>query len=95
MEKVKLIVNDAGMFGLKLDDMAKYKQRDARRKYVVIKLMKGKALMKHSLHEETATSVLMQLFTSGNERCRTTDAPPIAHERDSICICKQQTLNDS
>ena len=32
MEKVKIIVNDAGMFGLKLDAMAKYKLRDARGK---------------------------------------------------------------
>jgi len=31
-----------------------------------IKLMKGKALRKHSLHEKTA-SVLLKLFISGNE----------------------------
>jgi len=31
------------------------------------KLMKGKALMKHSLHEKTAASVLLKLFISGNE----------------------------
>ena len=31
------------------------------------KLMKGKALRKHSLHEKTAAPVLLKLFTSGNE----------------------------
>ena len=31
------------------------------------KLMKGKALRKHSLHEKTAASVLSKLFLSGNE----------------------------
>ena len=40
-----------------------------------IKLMKGKALRKHSLHEKTAASVLLKLFISGNEWCHTTDAP--------------------
>ena len=40
-----------------------------------IKLMKGKALRKHSLHEKTAASVLLKLFISSNEWCRTTDAP--------------------
>jgi len=40
-----------------------------------IKLMKGKALMKHSLHKKTAASVLLKLFISGNEWCHTTDAP--------------------
>ena len=39
------------------------------------KLMKGKALRKHSLHEKTAASVLLKLFISGNEWCHTTDAP--------------------
>ena len=34
-----------------------------------IKLMKGKALRKHSLHEKTAASVLLKLFISGNECC--------------------------
>ena len=29
-----------------------------------IKLMKGKALRKHSLHEKTAASVLLKLFIS-------------------------------
>jgi len=33
----------------------------------IIKLMKGKALRKHSLHEKTAASVLLKLFISGNE----------------------------
>ena len=42
---------------------------------VDIKLMKGKALRKHSLHEKTAASVLLKLFISGNEWCHTTDAP--------------------
>ena len=32
-----------------------------------IKLMKGKALRKQSLHEKTAASVLLKLFISGNE----------------------------
>jgi len=31
------------------------------------KLMKGKALRKHSLHEKTAASALLKLFISGNE----------------------------
>jgi len=35
--------------------------------YVLIKLMKGKALRKHSLHEKTAASVLLKLFISSNE----------------------------
>ena len=42
---------------------------------VTIKLIKGKALRKHSLHEKTAASVLLKLFISGNELCHTTDAP--------------------
>jgi len=33
----------------------------------MVKLMKGKALRKHSLHEKTAASVLLKLFISGNE----------------------------
>jgi len=33
----------------------------------IIKLMKGKTLRKHSLHEKTAASVLLQLFISSNE----------------------------
>jgi len=33
----------------------------------LIKLMKGKALREHSLHEKTAASVLLKLFISGNE----------------------------
>jgi len=41
----------------------------------VIKLMKGKAPRKHSLHEKTAASVLWKLFISSNEWCHTTDAP--------------------
>jgi len=32
-----------------------------------IKLMKEKALRKHSLHKKTAASVLLKLFISGNE----------------------------
>ena len=32
-----------------------------------VKLMKGKALRKHSLHEKTAASVLLKLFISGNK----------------------------
>jgi len=34
-----------------------------------IKLMKGKALRKHSLHEKTAAAVLLKLFISGYEWC--------------------------
>jgi len=33
----------------------------------LIKLMKGKALRKHSLHEKTAAVVLLKLFISINE----------------------------
>jgi len=44
------------------------------RKPVYIKLIKGKALRKHSLHEKTAASVLLKLFISSNEWCHTTDA---------------------
>jgi len=44
----------------------------------IIKLMKGKALRKHSLHEKTAASVLLKLFISSNEWWHTTDAPPLA-----------------
>jgi len=40
-----------------------------------IKLMKGKALRKHSLHEKTAASVLLKPFICSNEWCHTTDAP--------------------
>ena len=40
-----------------------------------IKLMKGKALRKQSLHAKTAASVLLKLFISSNEWCHTTDAP--------------------
>jgi len=40
-----------------------------------IKLMKRKALRKHSLHEKTAASVLLKLFISSYEWCHTTDAP--------------------
>ena len=40
-----------------------------------IKLMKRKALRKHSLHGKTAASVLLKLFISDNESCHTTDAP--------------------
>ena len=34
-----------------------------------IKLMKGKALRKHRLHEKTAAAVLLKLFISGYEWC--------------------------
>jgi len=33
----------------------------------IIKLMKGKALREHSMHEKTAASVLLKLFISSNE----------------------------
>ena len=58
-----------------------------------IKLMKGKACMKHSLHEEKAASVLLKPFISGNKGCHTTDAP-LAHERNSFSKCKQHTIHD-
>jgi len=38
-------------------------------------LEKGKAFRKHCLHGKIAASVLLKLFTSGNKRCYTTDAP--------------------
>ena len=40
-----------------------------------IKLMKGKTLTKHSMHEKTAASVSLKLSNSGNEWCHNTDAP--------------------
>ena len=43
--------------------------------FIYSKLMKGKALRKHSLHEKTTASVLLKMFISGNECCHTTDAP--------------------
>ena len=43
--------------------------------------MKGKALRKHNLLWNTAASVLLKLFISGNERCHTTDAPSALAER--------------
>ena len=33
----------------------------------LIKLMKGKAIRKHSMHEQTAASVLLKLFINSNE----------------------------
>ena len=41
----------------------------------LIKMMKGKALRKHSLHEKTIASVLLELFITSNELCLITDAP--------------------
>jgi len=43
-------------------------------KHSLIKLRKGKATRKHSLHAKIAASVLLKLFLSYNERCHTTDA---------------------
>jgi len=43
--------------------------------YSEIKLMKGKALKKHSLYGKKAASVLLKQFINGNERYHTTDAP--------------------
>jgi len=34
----------------------------------VVKLMKGKALRKHSLHEKTEASVLLKLFISSKKQ---------------------------
>jgi len=42
--------------------------------YKLFKLMKGKALRKHSLREKIAASVLLNLLISSNEWCHTTDA---------------------
>ena len=39
------------------------------------KLIKGKALRKHSLHGKKAALVLLKMFISGNESCYTNDAP--------------------
>jgi len=39
------------------------------------KLMKGKALWKHSLHGKVAALVLLKLLISSYKRCHTTDAP--------------------
>ena len=41
------------------------------------KLMKGKALKKHSQHDKNSASVLLKLFISDNEGCHTTDAPSV------------------
>ena len=41
----------------------------------LIKLMKEKAPRKHSLHGETAVTVLLKLYISGNERYHCTDVP--------------------
>ena len=59
-----------------------------------IKLIKWKALRKHRLHDKTAASVLLKLFSRSNEWCHTTD--PLAHERNSIFNWKQRicTLHD-
>jgi len=35
-------------------------------------IIKGKALMKHSLHGKIAASVYLKMFISGNGRCHTT-----------------------
>jgi len=59
--------------------------------YSEIKLIKRKALMKHSLHGKIAASVLLKQFISGNERYHTTD--PV-HERNSIFKCKQHIIHD-
>ena len=40
---------------------------------------------------ENSSLGFLKLFISGNERCHTTDAP-LAHNRNSIFKCKQQTL---
>jgi len=42
---------------------------------MIIKLIKGKFLMKHSLHKKKTASVLLKLFMNGNDWCQTTDAP--------------------
>jgi len=59
---------------------------------MLTKLMKGKAVRKHSLHEKTAASALLKLFIGGNEKCHTTDAP-LAHEQNSIFKYRQHTFH--
>ena len=59
-----------------------------------IKLMKGKALRKHSLHEQTAASVLLKPFISSNEWCHTTDAPSAWAELHVKCEQHTCTLHD-
>ena len=44
-------------------------------KHILINYELGKSLKKHSLHGEKATMVLLKLFTNGNEKFHTTDAP--------------------
>jgi len=51
------------------------KWRNCYIKCVKIKLMKGKAVRKHSLNGKIAASILLKLFISGNEKCHTTDVP--------------------
>jgi len=57
---------------------------------VCIKLIKGKVLRKHRLHEETAASVLLKLFLSLVMNVAT-PLTPGAHEQNSIFKCKQHT----
>jgi len=40
----------------------KQQPKHKQQQHCLIKLMKGKALRKHSLHEKTAASVLLKLF---------------------------------
>ena len=61
-------------------------------KKLFIKLMKGKALRKHSLHGETAALVLLKLFINGNEICHTTDAPKPLYLKVCRNICEVQFL---
>jgi len=50
------------------------------------KLIKGKVLRKHSLHEKTAASVLLKLFISGNEWCQNTLFTVILHRSLNYCL---------
>jgi len=72
----KLVRQDAILGGLSIGQLCKmWSMWMFKRTICTIKLMKGKALGKHSLHEKTAASVLLKLFISSNEWCHTTDAP--------------------
>ena len=83
--KTNFIIQSHALF---LKRFARSQTKHLKRSYN--KLMKGKTLRKHSLHEKTSASVLLKLFISGNEWWHTTDAP-LAHEQNSIFKCKQHT----
>ena len=61
-------------------------------KKLLIKLIKGKALRKHSLHGKKAASVLLKQFISGNKRCHTIDTPKPLYLKVCRNICEAQFL---